>query len=77
MSEESSEEEYEKEAERLGWTVEYLKAQLRKEERIKKVFEGLFYTLRFFYNFLSKFCNPPFWKDVIFYRDSLYLIEFF
>lgn len=31
-----TEEEYEKEAERLGWTVEYLKAHLRKEERIKK-----------------------------------------
>ena len=32
-----TEEEYEKEAERLGWTVEYLKTHLRKEERIKKV----------------------------------------
>ncbi len=34
-------EEFEKEAERLGWTVEYLKAHLRKEERIKKAFERL------------------------------------
>ncbi len=32
-----SEEEYEKETERLGWAVEYLKVHLRKEERIKKV----------------------------------------
>ncbi len=36
-----SEKEYEKEAERLDWTVDYLKAHLRKEERIKKVLEGL------------------------------------
>ncbi|KKM44897.1 hypothetical protein LCGC14_1561370 [marine sediment metagenome] len=36
-----SEEAYEKEAERLGWTVDYLKEHLRKEERIKKVFERL------------------------------------
>ena len=36
-----TEEEYEKEAERLGWTVEYLKAHLQKEERIKKVSERL------------------------------------
>lgn len=36
-----TEEEYEKEAERLGWTVEYLKAHLQKEERIKEVFKGL------------------------------------
>ena len=36
-----SEEEYEREAETLGWTVEYLKGHIRKEERIKKVFEGL------------------------------------
>ena len=36
-----SEEEYEKEAGRLGWTVEALKAHLEKEERIKKVFKGL------------------------------------
>ena len=35
-----AEEEYEEEAERLGWTVEYLKVHLRKEERIKKVFEN-------------------------------------
>ncbi|KKM95555.1 hypothetical protein LCGC14_1187020 [marine sediment metagenome] len=36
-----SEKEYEEEAERLGWTVDYLKAHIRKEERIKKVFERL------------------------------------
>lgn len=36
-----TEEEYEKEAERIGWTVEYLKAHIRKEGRIKKVFEEL------------------------------------
>jgi len=36
-----SEEEYIKEAEKLGWTVKYLKAHIRKEERIKKVFERL------------------------------------
>ncbi|KKL06008.1 hypothetical protein LCGC14_2600330 [marine sediment metagenome] len=36
-----SEEEYEKEAERLGWTVEYLKAHLQKEERIKKVLDEI------------------------------------
>ncbi len=36
-----SEEEYKKEAKRLGWTVEYLKAHIRKEERVKEVFEKL------------------------------------
>ena len=36
-----TEEEYEKEAERLGWAVEYLKVHLRKEKRIQKVFERL------------------------------------
>jgi len=36
-----SEKEYEEEAERLGWTVDYLKAHIRKEERIKKVLERL------------------------------------
>ena len=35
-----TEEEYEEEAERLGWTIEFLKPHLRKEERIKKVFEN-------------------------------------
>jgi hypothetical protein len=35
-----TEEEYEKEAERLGWTVEDLKIHLRKEERIQKVAEN-------------------------------------
>ena len=33
--------ELEKEAERLGWTVEYLKTHLAKEERIEKVFDKL------------------------------------
>jgi len=36
-----SEEEYKKEAKRLGWSVEYLKAHIRKEERIKEVFDNL------------------------------------
>ena len=36
-----NEEEYKKEAKRLGWTVEYLKAHIRKEERIKEVFDNL------------------------------------
>ena len=36
-----SEKEFEEEAERLGWKVDYLKAHLRKEERIKKVLERL------------------------------------
>lgn len=33
--------ELEKEAERLGWTVEYLKNHLAKQERIEKVFDRL------------------------------------
>ena len=32
-----TEEQYEEEAKRLGWTVEFLKAHIRKEERIKKI----------------------------------------
>ena len=36
-----SEKEYEEEAKRLGWTVEYLKAHIRKEERIKNVLKRL------------------------------------
>lgn len=36
-----SEEGYKKEAKRLGWTVDYLKAHIRKEERVKEVFEKL------------------------------------
>ena len=35
-----TEAEYREEAERLGWTVEYLKIHLRKEERIKKASEN-------------------------------------
>ncbi len=33
--------ELKKEAERLGWTVEYLKKHIAKEERIEKVFDRL------------------------------------
>ena len=33
--------ELKKEAERLGWTIEYLKIYLAKEERIEKVFDKL------------------------------------
>ncbi len=33
--------ELEGEAKRLGWTVEYLKSHLAKEERIEKVFDRL------------------------------------
>lgn len=36
-----SEEQYKKEAKRLGWSVESLKAHIRKEERIKDVFVNL------------------------------------
>lgn len=36
---EQSEEEYKKEAKRLGWSVEFLKAHIQKEERIKEVFD--------------------------------------
>lgn len=36
-----NEEEYKKEAKRLGWSVEYLKAHIRKEERIKEVLDNL------------------------------------
>jgi hypothetical protein len=35
------EKELEEEAKRLGWTVEYLKQHLAKEERITKVFDKL------------------------------------
>ena len=34
-----TEEEYEEEAKRLGWTVEFLKAHIRKEERLKTIFD--------------------------------------
>ena len=33
--------ELKEEAKRLGWTVEYLKTHLAKEERIKEVFDRL------------------------------------
>ncbi len=36
-----NESELEEEAKRLGWTVEYLKNHLAKEERIEKVFDRL------------------------------------
>ncbi len=36
-----NEHELEEEAERLGWTVEYLKKHLAKEERIEKLFDKL------------------------------------
>jgi len=36
-----SEEEYQKEAKRLGWSVEFLKDHIQKEERIKEVFDKL------------------------------------
>ena len=36
-----TEEEYEEEAKRLDWSIEFLKAHIRKEERIKKVFEQI------------------------------------
>ena len=36
-----NERELEEEAERLGWTVKYLKSHLAKEERIEKVFNRL------------------------------------
>jgi len=36
-----NEHELEEEAERVGWTVEYLKQHLAKEERIKTVFDKL------------------------------------
>ncbi len=36
-----NENELEEEAKRLGWTVEYLKQHLAKEERIKKAFDKL------------------------------------
>ena len=36
-----SEEEYEREAERLGWTVEYLKGHIQKEERLVENFKIL------------------------------------
>ena len=32
---------YDNVAKRLGWSVEYLKAHIRKEERVKEVFEKL------------------------------------
>ena len=35
MTKDWTEKEYEEEAKRLGWTVEFLKAHIRKEERIE------------------------------------------
>ena len=45
-----SEEEYKKEAKRLGWSVEFLKAHIQKEERIKEVFNKLKETMNGKYN---------------------------
>ncbi len=36
-----NERELEDEAKKLGWTIEYLKKHLAKEERIKKMFDEL------------------------------------
>jgi len=36
-----NERELEEEAKRLGWSVEYLKSHIAKEERIEKVFDRL------------------------------------
>ncbi len=41
MSEHNLKEKLKEETERLGWTVEYLKQHLAKEQRIKEVFERL------------------------------------